>query len=108
MIRSTQFRCLTRTMLAVAVMLVLVTLPAFAGSLNLVYERVVTDSYGNEIGYRSTKISSPSDLPSGSAWRNYLNLKLADGRTIFDYASTVSKSLSQTMNLTLSDRDSNS
>ena len=89
-------------------MLLVVTLPAFAGSLNLVYERVVTDSYGNEIGYRSTRVSSPSDLPSGSAWRNYLNLKLADGRTIFEYASTVSKSLSQTMNLTLSDRDSNS
>lgn len=108
MTRSTKFSCLTRLWLSVAFLLVFSVLPAFSGGLNLVYEQVVKDSFGNEIGYRSVSFKSPTDLPAGSAWRNYLNLKLSDGRTIYEYASAVSQSLSKPLNLTLSDRSSNS
>ncbi len=82
-----------------------VAVPAFAGELNLVYEQVVKDSYGNEIGYRTTRLTSPSQLPYGSPWRDYLNQKLPDGKTIFEYARDVAPYLSKPFNLTLSDRN---
>ncbi|MDD3147897.1 MAG: hypothetical protein PHD82_11380 [Candidatus Riflebacteria bacterium] len=106
--RSIPFRCLMRTWLAVVILLVITALPAFSGGLNIVYEQVVKDSWGNAIGYRSVNVSSPAALPAGSAWRNYLNLKLPDGQTIYEYALNTSQALSRPMTLTLSDRDSNS
>ena len=81
-------------------------LPAVAGQLNLVYEQVVKDSYGNAIGYRTTKISSPNELPFGSPWRDYLNQRLPDGKTIFEYARDTAPYLSKPLNFTLSDRNS--
>jgi len=80
-------------------------MPAFATQLNLMYEQVITDSWGNEIGYRSTQISSPNDLPVGSPWRNYLNLKLSDGKTVFEYARDTADYLAEPLKLTLSDRN---
>ena len=82
--------------------------PSFAGNLNLVYEQAITDSYGNELGYRTYKINSLDELPIGSPWRSYLNTKLQSGKTIYEYASSISKSLSKDFNLTISDRDNNS
>lgn len=106
--RSIHFRCLMRAWLAVVILLVCTALPAFSGGLNIVYEQVVKDSWGNAIGYRSVSVSNPSALPAGSAWRNYLNQKLPDGQTIYEYALSTSQSLAKPMTLTLSDRDSNS
>ena len=83
-------------------------LPVLAGNLNLKYEQVITDKYGNELGYRTTIINSLDDLPAGSQWKNYLNTKLQNGKTIYEYASSISKSLSKNLNFTISDRDSNS
>ena len=91
-------------LIAIAFIL-LATMPVLAGGLNLVYEQVIKDSWGNEIGYRSTRLNSPNDLPVGSAWRNYLNLKLPDGKTIFEYARDTSAYLAQPLNLKLSDRN---
>lgn len=107
MIQPTVIYRLTRQWLAVALLLVCTALPAFSGGLNLVYEQVVKDSWGNEIGYRSVNLSSPENLPAGSAWRNYLNLKLPDGKTIYEYARSTSQYLAKPMTLTLSDRNSN-
>jgi hypothetical protein len=91
----------------VALLLVLsVALPSLAGQLNLVYEQAVKDSYGNEIGYRTLRLNSPNDLPYGSPWRDYLNQKLPDGKTVFEYARDVSPYLSKNLNFTLSDRAS--
>ena len=84
------------------------SLPSFAGNLNIKYEQVVTDEYGNELGYQTKTIKKIDDLPPGSPWRNYLNTKLANGKTIYEYATSISKSLSQDFNLNLSDRESNS
>lgn len=93
--------------LVIALMLMtLLSLPAMAGQLNLVYEQVVKDNYGNEIGYRSYRINSPNDLPYSSPWRDYLNQKLPDGKTIFEYARDISPYLSKDLNFTVSDRDS--
>lgn len=86
-------------------MIMALALPSFAGQLNLVYEQVVKDSYGNAIGYRTSRLNSPSDLPYGSPWRDFLNQKLPDGKTIFEYARDVSPYLSKDFNLTLSDRN---
>ncbi|MDD3000596.1 MAG: hypothetical protein PHF29_02465 [Candidatus Riflebacteria bacterium] len=83
-------------------------LSVFAGNFILKYEQVVTDSYGNEIGYRTSSITNLSQLPAGSPWRDYLNLKLDSGKTIYQYASTISKNLNKDFTLTISDRDSNS
>jgi hypothetical protein len=91
--------------------MVLVTfcsIPSFAGNLNLTYEQVVTDRYGNELGYRTYKVNSLDELPLGSPWRSYLNTKLQSGKTIYEYASSISKSLTKDFNLTISDRDNNS
>ena len=92
----------------VLLMVVAIALPSFAGNLNLKYEQVITDSYGNELGYRTQTINSIDDLPAGSPWRDYLNTKLQSGKTIYEYATSISKSLSKDFNLTISDRDSNS
>ncbi|HMM61667.1 MAG TPA: hypothetical protein PKC25_16230, partial [Candidatus Rifleibacterium sp.] len=108
MMRSTHLSSMMRTWLAVVILLVFTVMPAFSGGLNLVYEQVVKDSWGNEIGYRKVSFSKPSDLPAGSAWQKYLNLKLPDGKTIYEYALTTSQALSKPMTLTLSDRNSNS
>ena len=89
-------------------MVICFALPSFAGNLNIRYEQVVTDEYGNELGYQTKTIRSIDDLPLGSPWRTYLNTKLQSGKTIYEYASTISKSLSEDFNLNLSDRDSNS
>ena len=83
-------------------------LSVFAGNFILKYEQAVTDSYGNEIGYRTSSITNISQLPAGSPWRNYLNLKLDSGKTIYEYASSISKNLNKDFTLTISDRDSNS
>ncbi|MDD2997965.1 MAG: hypothetical protein PHV05_02815 [Candidatus Riflebacteria bacterium] len=103
---STRYRA--KQWLVLLVLILYSALPAFSASLNLVYEQVVKDSWGNEIGYRTVKLNSPSDLPAGSAWRNYLNLKMADGKTIYEYARDISGALAKNLNLTISDRDSNS
>jgi hypothetical protein len=89
-------------------LMVIVALPSFAGNLNLKYEQVITDSYGNELGYRTYTITSIDQLPLGSPWRDYLNTKLQSGKTIYEYATSISKSLSKDFNLTLSDRECNS
>ena len=96
------------TFLFVMVLVTLTALPSFAGNLNLTYEQAITDSYGNEYGYRTIKINSIDDLPLGSPWRTYLNTKLQSGKTIYEYATSISKSLNQDFNLTISDRDNNS
>ncbi|PKL50767.1 MAG: hypothetical protein CVV42_01830 [Candidatus Riflebacteria bacterium HGW-Riflebacteria-2] len=105
MIKTLSARSGARQWLVAFAFILLATMPALAGSLNLVYEQVIKDSWGNEIGYRSTRLNSPNDLPVGSAWRNYLNLKLPDGKTIFEYARDTSAYLAQPLNLTLSDRN---
>ncbi|MGM0601498.1 MAG: hypothetical protein ACQETH_16925, partial [Candidatus Rifleibacteriota bacterium] len=93
--------------LFIALMLMtLLSLPAMAGQLNLVYEQVVKDQYGNEIGYRSHRIDSLNDLPYSSPWRDYLNEKLPDGKTIYEYARDTAPYLSKNLNFTISDRDS--
>ena len=93
-----------RPWLVLFVFILLTAMPAFATQLNLMYEQVIKDSWGNEIGYRSTQISSPDDLPAGSPWRNYLNLRLADGKSVFEYARDTAAYLAQPLKLTLSDR----
>ncbi len=100
--------CSKFTIFFVMAMLLFSVMPSFAGNLNLKYEQVITDNYGNELGYRTITINSIDDLPVGSPWRDYLNTKLQSGKTIYEYASSISKSLSQDFNLTLSDRDNNS
>ncbi len=105
MIKTLTTRTGARQWLVALAFMLLATMPALAGSLNLIYEQVIKDSWGNEIGYRSTKLSSPNDLPAGSAWRNYLNLKLPDGKTVFEYARDTSAYLAQPLNLKLSDRN---
>ncbi len=108
MIQPASFRWLTKYLAVALALMFCAVLPAYSAGLKLVYEQVVRDSWGNEIGYRSVSFSNPSDLPAGSAWRNYLNLKLADGRTIYEYARDTSQQLAKPMTLTLSDRNSNS
>lgn len=99
---------LFKSMLLVFAMLVVCTLPTFASNLNLRYEQVITDKYGNELGYRTYTINSIDDLPVGSQWRDYLNTKMQNGKTIYEYAKNISGSLSKDLNFTISDRDSNS
>jgi len=96
------------TFLFVLVLVTLCSIPSFAGNLNLTYEQVITDSYGNELGYRTYRLNSLDELPLGSPWRSYLNTKLQSGKTIYEYASSISKSLTKDFNLTISDRDNNS
>ncbi len=100
--------CKSLTFLFVMVLVAFCSLPSFAGNLNLTYEQAITDSYGNEYGYRTIKINSLDDLPLGSPWRSYLNTKLQSGKTIYEYATSISKSLTNNFNLTISDRDNNS
>lgn len=95
-----------RPWLVVLALLMCSVLPAFSHSLNMVYEQVVTDSWGNEIGYRSVKIKTPDDLPSGSPWRAYLNTRLPEGKTVYEYSRDIAPYLSKPFNLTLSDRNS--
>lgn len=77
MMRSTHLSSMMRTWLAVVILLVFTVMPAFSGGLNLVYEQVVEDSWGNEIGYRKVSFSKPSDLPAGSSWQKYLQSEAA-------------------------------
>lgn len=107
MVKNRLYKSLSQWLFVMALVAVF-AMPSFAANLNLKYEQVVTDRYGNELGYRTTTINSIDDLPVGSPWRSYLNTKLQSGKTIYEYASSISKSLSQNLNLTLSDRDSNS
>ncbi len=97
---------MTRQWLVIAALLMCSVLPAFSSTLNLVYEQVVKDSWGNEIGYRSVRITSPDQLPTGSPWRTYLNTRMPEGKTIFEYARDIAPYLSKPLNLTLSDRNS--
>ena len=106
MLNNRLFKSLT--FLFVLVLVTFSAYPSFAGNLNLKYEQAITDSYGNELGYRTYTINSIDDLPIGSPWRSYLNTKLQSGKTIYEYASSISKSLSKDFNLTISDRDNNS
>ena len=99
---------LCKSLLLLFAMVVLCCMPSFAGKLNLRYEKAITDKYGNEIGYETYTINSLNDLPIGSPWRDYLNTKLQSGKTIYEYATSISNSLSQNFNFTISDRDSNS
>ncbi|MFZ5952479.1 MAG: hypothetical protein ACOYXC_17390, partial [Candidatus Rifleibacteriota bacterium] len=99
--RGRQFSWLIAFLLIISM-----ALPAVAGELNLVYEQVVKDSYGNAIGYRTTRINSINDLPYGSPWRDYLNQKLPDGKTIYEYVKNTAPYLSKPLNFTLSDRSS--
>ncbi|MEW6710846.1 MAG: hypothetical protein AB1403_13555 [Candidatus Riflebacteria bacterium] len=99
--RGRQFSWLIAFLLIISM-----ALPAVAGELNLVYEQVVKDSYGNAIGYRTTRINSINDLPSGSPWRDYLNQKLPDGKTIYEYVKNTAPYLSKPLNFTISDRSS--
>ncbi len=99
---------LYKSIVLMLALLFCITLPSFAGKLNIKYEQVITDRYGNELGYRTYTINSIKDLPAGSPWRSYLNTKLQSGKTIYEYASSISQSLSKDFNLTLSDRDNNS
>lgn len=78
-------------------------LPSFAGTLTIKYKQVVTDNYGNELYYKDVTINNPNDLPLGSPWRDYLNMKLNSGKTIYEYASSISSSLSKDFILNLSD-----
>lgn len=96
----------TIRLLLLSIFLLASTLPAMSYTLVMQYEQVVKDSWGNEIGYRKVQISSPDDLPAGSPWRNYLNIRLNDGKTIFQYASETSRHLSRPLYLNLSDRNS--
>lgn len=104
MLKTLSARSGARYWLVLLAFIMLTAMPVLAGGLNLVYEQVIKDSYGNEIGYRSTRLNSPNDLPVGSSWRNYLNLKLPDGKTIFEYARDTSAYLAQPLNLKVSDR----
>jgi hypothetical protein len=105
MIKARLTRFGYRYWLVLLAFVMLAAMPVMAGSLNLVYEQVIKDSWGNEIGYRSTQLSSPNDLPAGSPWRNYLNLRLPDGKSIYEYARDTSAYLARPLNLTLSDRN---
>ena len=106
MLKNRLFKSLT--FLFVMVLVTFCSIPSFAGNLNLKYEQAITDRYGNEIGYRTYTINSIDELPVGSPWRDYLNTKLQSGKTIYEYATSISKSLSKDFNLTISDRDNNS
>jgi hypothetical protein len=83
------------------------TCSAWAGSFSLVYEKVITDSRGNEIGTQKQVISSPDQLPYGSPWRDYLAQKV-DHRDFFTYAKDLSAYFSQPMTLNISDRNATS
>ncbi len=85
---------------------ILLSAPSWAAAFYLNYEQAVTDSYGNEIGYRTVQITSPDQLPVGNQWRDYLKLKLPNGKTVFDYASETARYLSKPLNMTISDRSS--
>ena len=100
--------CKSLTFLFVLVLVAFCSMPSFAGNLKLTYEQAITDQYGNEYGYRTQTINSLDDLPLGSPWRTYLNTKLQNGKTIYEYATSISKSLTNDFNLTISDRDNNS
>ena len=98
--------CKLFKLLFILALIVCCSLPAFAGKLNITYERVVTDEYGNEIAYETSRLNSINDLPANSPWREYLNTKLQNGKTIYEYALNISNQLGQTFNLNLSDCDS--
>ncbi len=76
-----------------------------AAALNVVYERVITDSWGNILGTELQTIRSVSDLPYGSPWRSYL-LMQTGGRDLLAYSAEVARYLNQPLNITLSDRNS--
>ncbi len=84
------------------------TVSAHAGNFYLKYEQVVRDSYGNEVGYKTNVITDINQLPTNSPWRDYLNIKLANGKTIYQFASTISKDLNNDFTMIISDRDQNS
>ncbi len=84
--------------------LLLAVAPAYAGEFNFLYERVVTDIYGNEIGYQTERISSLDDLPSTSPWRAYLS-QMVGTRTILGYAKEIAGSLNAPLNFKISDRN---
>lgn len=84
--------------------LLLVAAPTLAGEFNFLYERVVHDIYGNEIGYQTQRISSIDDLPSTSPWRAYLS-QMVGTRTILGYAKEIAGSLNAPLNFKISDRN---
>ncbi|HNV68201.1 MAG TPA: hypothetical protein PKO06_00785 [Candidatus Ozemobacteraceae bacterium] len=88
-----------------ALVLTLVQAAVFAAALNVVYERVITDSWGNILGTELQTIRSVNDLPYGSPWRSYL-LMQTGGRDLLSYSSEVARYLNQPLNITISDRNS--
>lgn len=89
--------------LSVVMMLALAAM-AEAGGLNLIYERVIRDSNGNEIGYQKQTISSWEELPYGSPWRTFMT-QLVGTRTVLDYTKAIAAQLNQPLTLTISDRN---
>jgi hypothetical protein len=83
-------------------------LSAQAGAFSLKYEQVIKDSYGNEVGYKTSVITNINQLPANSPWRDYLNIKLPNGKTIYQYATSISSSLNNDFTMIISDRDQNS
>ena len=100
---SSKYRNAARTLLLVLV-LSACAFTASAADLYIVYEKVILDAWGNEVGTQRVMINSTQDLPSTSPWRSYLS-QMVGTRTILDYTREVSKALSRPLTLTISDRD---
>jgi len=97
---------LFRSFLLFALLFVLLSVSsASAATLNLSYEKVVYDSYGNELGYLVQRISSIQSLPSNSPWRAYLS-QMVGTKSLLTYAQDIAGSLNSPLNLTISDRNS--
>ena len=95
-----------QTTFLLLVMTLLIVAPSWAAAFNMYYEQVVKDSWGNEIGYKTYKITSPNQLPDGNPWKTYLNLRNSSGQTIFEYCQNTAKQLGQPLNLMMSDKSS--
>jgi hypothetical protein len=95
-----------QTTFLLIVMTLLVAAPSWAAAFNMYYEQVVKDSWGNEIGYKTYKITSPDQLPDGNPWKSYLNLRNSSGQTVFEYCQNTAKQLAQPLNLMMSDKNS--
>lgn len=93
-------------LLLIALLICFGVTSADAQGLILNYEQVSRDQFGNEIGYRTYTLNSPDQLPLGSPWRDYLNIRMSDGKTIYQYALETSQHMGKPLRLTLSDRNS--
>ncbi|MBF0501509.1 MAG: hypothetical protein HQM09_15325 [Candidatus Riflebacteria bacterium] len=97
-------RNMSFTLMLTSMFFILAASCLHAAALNLVYEHVIYDSSGNEIGTQRQTINSYEDLPPGNPWRMYLT-ELIGTQTLLGYVQNVSKSLAQPLNMTISDRD---